>query len=53
MFLKKIYFGYSFCENKTAFARAWEGLSDDWGKQWVNSWTRAEKVMFLSHYFKT
>ena len=32
---------------------AWQGLSDDWGTQWVKSWGLAEKVMFSSHDLKT
>ena len=28
---------------------AWQGLSDNWGTQWVKSWGHAEKVMFSSH----
>ena len=32
---------------------AWQGLSDNWGTQWVKSWGHAEKVMFSSHDSKT
>ena len=31
---------------------AWQGLSYNWGTQWVKSWSHAEKVMFWSHDFK-
>ena len=31
---------------------AWQGLSDNWGTQWVKSWGHAEKVMFSSHDLK-
>ena len=32
---------------------AWQGLSDNWGTQWLKSWGHAEKVMFSSHDLKT
>ena len=32
---------------------AWQGISDNWGTQWVKSWGLAEIVMFSSHDLKT
>ena len=32
---------------------AWQGLSDNWSRQWVKSWGHAEKVRFSSPDSKT
>ena len=47
---QRIFFGFS-REKWPVLKRAWQGLSDNWGTQWVKSWGHAEKVMFSSHDF--
>ena len=40
-------------KTRPTLKRAWQGLSDDRGTQWVKSWGHAEKVMFSNHDLKT
>ena len=40
-------------KTRLVLKRAWQGLSDNWGTQWVKSWGHAEKLMFSSHDLKT
>ena len=40
-------------KTRPVFTRAWQGLTDNWGTQWIKSWGHAEKVMFLNQDLKT
>ena len=40
-------------KTRPVLKRAWQGLSDNWGPQWVKSLGHAEKVMFSGYDLKT